>query len=44
MAHVLSGCPMALDQGRYTWRHDNVLNQVERFISQTIDSDVEIYL
>ncbi len=43
MAHVLSGCPVALDQGRYTWRLDSVLSQVAKFISQTIDSDVKIY-
>jgi len=23
--HVLAGCPVALDQGRYTWHHDSVL-------------------
>ena len=23
--HILSNCSMALDQGRYTWRHDSVL-------------------
>jgi len=23
--HILNGCPMALDQSRYTWRHDGVL-------------------
>ncbi len=43
MAHVLSGCPVALDQGRHTWRHDSVLSPVEKFINQTIDSDGEIY-
>ncbi len=42
MAHVLSGCPLALDQGLYIWRHDSVLFQVEKFTSQTLDSDVEI--
>ena len=25
LLHVLSGCSVALDQGRYTWRHDSVL-------------------
>ncbi|XP_021349432.1 uncharacterized protein LOC110466448 [Mizuhopecten yessoensis] len=25
MAHILSGCKEALRQGRYRWRHDNVL-------------------
>ena len=24
-AHILSGCPKALEDGRYTWRHDSVL-------------------
>ncbi len=36
MALVLSGCPAALDQDRYTLSHDSVLSQVEKFISQTI--------
>ena len=26
MAHILNGCPLALEQGRYTWRHDCVLS------------------
>ena len=25
VAHVLNGCPMALEQGHYTWHHDCVL-------------------
>ncbi len=41
MAHVLPGCPEALKQGCYTWTHDSVLSQVEKFISQTIDSGVK---
>ena len=24
--HILSACPIALEQGRYTWRHDSTLN------------------
>ena len=24
--HVLNNCKVALDQGKYTWRHDNILN------------------
>ena len=23
--YILTGCPVALDLGRYTWRHDSVL-------------------
>ena len=28
MAHILCGCPMALEQGRYRWRHDHVLREI----------------
>jgi len=28
--HILVNCTLALDQGRYTWRHDSVLQKIER--------------
>ncbi len=28
LKHVLNGCSKFLDQGRYTWRHDNVLRDI----------------
>ena len=28
LLHVLSNCSVALDQGRYTWRHDSVLGSI----------------
>ena len=28
LAHILSGCSVALAQGRYTWRHDQVLKEI----------------
>lgn len=31
--HILSGCKVALNQDRYTWRHDNVV----RYISESVD-------
>ena len=33
--HVLNNCPVSLDQGRYTWRHNNVIN----YILNCLDSD-----
>ena len=27
--HILSGRRLALEQGRYTWRYDQVLNQIQ---------------
>ena len=28
LLHILSNCPTALDQGRYTWRHNSVLSNI----------------
>ena len=28
LRHILSSCPVALKEGRYTWRHDQVLKQI----------------
>ena len=32
LLHVLSGCSVSLDQGRYTWRHNSVLLSIIEFI------------
>ena len=32
LAHILSNCTVALDQGRLTWRHDSVLKTIATFI------------
>ena len=32
--HILNNCTTFLNQGRYTWRHDNVLSYIFRTISQ----------
>jgi len=38
--HILNGCKTALDQGRYTWRHDSLVNYLYKF-SKT--SSLEVY-
>ena len=43
MLHVLSGCPTALEQGRYTWRHDSILARISSFITTDSESDVEVF-
>ena len=32
LLHVLAGCKTMLEQGRYTWRHNCVLNHLETYI------------
>ena len=36
LLHVLNNCPVALDQGRYTWRHDEVLTLLKDYLSQNL--------
>ena len=38
--HILSGCSVALQQGRYTWRHDKVLNQIQGQVAYHINKRV----
>ena len=34
--HVLSGCKVALQQGRYTWRHDKVLREIAGKVEEKV--------
>ena len=34
--HILAGCPVALNQHRYTWRHDNVLLEIMPSLSRLV--------
>ncbi|KAL5272884.1 hypothetical protein ACHWQZ_G000901 [Mnemiopsis leidyi] len=40
LQHILSGCKVALEQGRYTWRHDKVLNQIQSQVAYHLDKRV----
>lgn len=37
LEHILSACPKALGEGRYRWRHDQVL----RFLADTISTAIQ---
>ena len=44
LLHVLNNCPIMLDQGRYTWRHNSVLNTiVNRLRNSYEEPDFKIY-
>ncbi|CAM4733730.1 unnamed protein product [Leuciscus chuanchicus] len=32
--HILAGCPRALAEGRYRWRHDKVLTEIAKWVEQ----------
>ena len=42
-AHILNGCPTALDQGRYTWRHDSALKKILQGIIPLLRSNSKLY-
>ena len=42
-AHILNGCPEALNQGRFTWRHDSVLKCLLSQTVSKIDDYTEIF-
>ena len=43
LSHVLSNCSIALDQGRYTWRHNSVLMTIIDCIRSSLDERFSLY-
>lgn len=37
LEHILSSCPVALGEGRYRWRHDQVLKAVAEAIAKAVN-------
>ena len=44
LLHVLNGCKKMLDQGRFTWRHDNVLHYMAKYLTQNKKDNLDIYI
>ena len=43
LAHITNFCPVALNQGRYTWRHDSVLSHITNIIKSQTTSSTQIF-
>ena len=41
--HILTDCSVALDQGRYTWRHDSILQALVRNFKKDLPPCYKIY-
>ena len=41
--HILNFCPIALNQGRYTWRHNSVLHFMSKTIMHEKPDDLEVF-
>ena len=42
--HVLNCCPTPLSDGRYTWRHDQVLSKVYSFLRKFLPSAAKLFV
>ena len=43
LSHIVNFCPVSLDQGRYTWRHDSVLQHITKLVKTLSTPDTDIY-
>ena len=43
LAHVLTGCSVALEQGRFTWRHNSVLLSIINFIRPMLKDGFSLF-
>ena len=43
LLHVLSNCGAFLDQGRYTWRHNSVLNSIIGLLCPALGPSFKMY-
>ena len=43
LAHIINFCPVSLNQGRLTWRHDSVLNHLYDQVKAEATTDIEMY-
>ena len=43
LAHILSNCSSALEQGRFTWRHDSVLRTIVSFSRTHLRNGFSLY-
>jgi len=41
--HVLNNCEKAVNDGRYTWRHDSILCTMMYYVKQLVEKGYEVY-
>ena len=43
LAHLVNFCPVSLNQGRYTWRHDSVLQEITKHVKSLVTVGTQVY-
>ena len=41
--HILNGCKIALEDGRYSWRHDSILFKLTYFLESYVHSNFQVF-
>ena len=43
LSHIVNFCPVSLKQGRFTWRHDSVLQHITRTVKNLSTPNTDVY-
>ncbi len=43
LLHVLNGCKTALNQGRYTFRHNAIVSYIVKYLKDNVNQDFKVY-
>ena len=43
LEHILNWCPVALKQGRMTWRHDSIVSHMTQAMKKVMPDDLVLY-
>ncbi len=43
LLHILNGCKTALDQGRYTFRHNAVVSYLVKYLKENVNYDTKVF-
>ena len=43
LAHIVNFCPVSLNQGRYTWRHDSVLQEITKYVKSSVKNGTQVF-
>ena len=43
LSHIVNFCPVSLKQGRFTWRHDSVLQHITRTVKNLLTPNTDVY-
>ncbi len=43
LLHIVNGCKTALDQGRYTFRHNTIVSYLVKYLKENVNQDTKVF-